>query len=154
MSFASCSSSSLVPISPKYPTVNPSSAGYTEELTLIDTTTNTGVFYNVFTPITLAKGVWLLSGVLQFQCNISPNTFTEITANVVVGGVIKQQYLNNETALGDTPQLSICAVINSGDFDPDTTITLSISGNTTGASTFSIQGLGTLASFLKLVRIA
>jgi hypothetical protein len=162
MSFASSSSSTLVPILPKYPTVITNSAGYVQTLTLIDTPTDTGTPYNVVAGIPLPEGVWLLAGGITFQSNAGGQT-TLISAlvNVNINGVAIQQFINSveitggaPTNIGSNPQVVVSALINSGDFFPNAEFSVSIQAATTAGGQFSIQELSPLTSLLRLIRVA
>jgi hypothetical protein len=162
MSFASSSSSTLVPILPKYPTVIKNSAGYVETLTLIDTATDAGQTYTCVAPIPLPEGVWLLSGGITFQSNAGgQTTITAAVVNVVVNGVIIQTFINSVAItggatgnVGSNPQVVVSALINSGDFFPNAEFSVSIFAQTSGGGQFSIQELSPLTSLLRLMRVA
>lgn len=162
MSFASSASSTLVPILPKYPTVITNSAGYVQTLTLIDTPTNSGTPYNVVAPISLPEGVWLLSGAIRFQSNAGgQTTILSALVNVNINGVAIQQFISTLEItggatgnLGSNPQVVVSALINSGDFFPNASLSVSIQAATSGAGQFSIQEASPLTSLLRLMRVA
>jgi hypothetical protein len=161
MSFASSSSSTLVPIPPKYPTVIVNSAGYVETLTLIDTPTGSGTPYNVVAPKTLPKGVWLLAGAIRFESDAGAGAFLESAlVNVNINGVTIQQFIASVEItggatgnIGSNPQVVVSALINSGDFNPNAQISVSIQA-ATSAGQFSLQTASPLASVLRLMRVA
>jgi hypothetical protein len=156
MSFSSSASSTLVSVLGKYPTSNENAVGYTETLTLINTPTNSGESYNVVAPLTLQKGVWLLSGVLRFNAVAGGNaTINSMIASINVNFALIQEITNIPTTgtnLGNLAQLPLNCIINSSDFNPNSNLSISISG-TTSTGEFSIQGQGQ-TSVLRLVRIA
>ena len=85
MSFASSASSTLVPILPKFPTVDANSAGYIQIPALDYSATATGVAINAFAPITLPYGVYIVSGVLKYIGDGS--NIATATAQCLIDGV-------------------------------------------------------------------
>jgi hypothetical protein len=148
MSFSSSASSTLVPTNPKYPTINPNAVGY--ETTLVLNTSaapRSQVSVDAFTPITLATGIWSLSGILTFGG--SSGNFSEIQAIVNVDNTPIQSYYNYQ-ASGNLSQLTISAIIRSND---NNQLSLPIEATISGqGSTYSL--VGTSFSSLKLVRLA
>jgi hypothetical protein len=161
MSFASSSSSTLVPILPKYPTAIVNSAGYVETLTLIDTPTTSGAPYNVVAPKTLPKGVWLLAGAIRFESDAGAGAFLKSAlVNVNINNITIQQFIVSveiqggaEGNIGSNPQVVVSALINSGDFAPNAQISVAIQA-ATSAGQFSLQTASPLASVLRLMRVA
>jgi hypothetical protein len=148
MSFSSSASSTLVPTNPKYPTINPNAVGYETGLVLnTSATPTTGEIISAFTPITLATGIWSLSGILTYGGNAG--NFSGIQAIVNVDNTPIQSY-NNFQASGNVSQLTISAIIRSND---NNQLSLQIQATISGqGSTYSL--VGTSFSSLKLVRLA
>jgi hypothetical protein len=149
MSFASSSSSPLVPIDPKIPTVDANSAGYIQIPTLDYTATGSGVAIDAFTPITLPYGVYILTGVLKFQGDGS--NITTATAQCFVDGVNQGKVeINNDDANVD---MTLTFVVASGSGGAEADLSLSVSGVTAdGLSNWNlVEGIN---SVLKIVRVA
>lgn len=151
MSFASSVNSSLVPINPKYPTTDFFSAGYVETPVLdysqVATQTNIGAF----SPILLPQGVWLLTGVLQFEASSAGNNITQVTVTCLLNQVINQGQL---VATGTTTSLvvPISFVVSSGTEGQELPIALEISAITSAGGNWNLAT--GLSSILRLVRIA
>lgn len=152
MSFASSANSALVPILPKYPSVDANNAGYVENIALTTDVlyTSGGTLQNAFANITLADGVWLLSGVLEIS---TPGTFPNIaTAEVVVNGVAVSSVLAVGVAAHTVVSLPISAIISSNQFTPN--VTFRVSAKCTSNSAADWEILGGIGSNLKLTRVA
>lgn len=151
MSFASSSNSALVPILPKYPSVNPNSVGYVNELVLITGGSNASGdgFINAFNSVELADGVWLLSGVLEIQ---APTNYVSIcTGNVLINDVIVSSSISLGASAHTVATLTFSAIITSNLYTPNADVQIKVKCSTGNASTWTI-GTGT-GSNLKLARI-
>ena len=129
MSFSACSSSSFIPISPKYPTTNILSAGYVEPTVLDYTSTASGVARSAFGSISLPAGVWMLSGVIRL--NASAGNVTTATLQCRLNGSVNQGQivLQPATAYTTTP---VCFVVQSASDGSEDLIDLNV--NVTGLS--------------------
>lgn len=153
MSFASSANSALVPIQPKYPSVNPNVVGYVENVALITDVlyTSGAVLQNAFALTTaLADGVWILSGVLLIAV---PGNFPNIaTADVVVNGVAVASVTAVGVAAHTIVSLPISAVISSNQFFPN--VEVQVQAKCTSNSGVDWQISSGTGSNLKLTRVA
>lgn len=149
MSFASSVSSTLVPINPKYPTTDILSAGYVEIPDLDYTPTAIGVYIDAFTPINLPYGVWLLTGVLQFEA--TAGNLTQAVAHCRLNGVTNQGQMVSVGSLNGLV-MPISFVVSSGTAGAEDSLDLAITATTSGGATWSLTP--GITSILKLVRIA
>lgn len=155
MSFASSSNSALIPILPKYPTTNPNAVGYVRVLDLItDVEYPSGAtLQTAFAPLSLADGIWLLSGVIEVSL-IGVGFPLNVSANVLVNGVINSIIVSYGVSTYSSAGVNISAVISSNQFEPNVQLGLQVScESSTGVDWFVDSG-GGVESNLKLVRIA
>jgi hypothetical protein len=153
MSFASSANSALVPILPKYPSVNPNVVGYVEDVDLItDVVYPSGAtLQNAFALTqSLADGVWVLSGVLLIS---TPGTFPNIaTGEVLVNGIAVSSVMAVGVAAHTVVSVPISTVISSNQFFPNVELQVQAKCTSNSGADWSIQlGIG---SNLKLTRVA
>ena len=152
MSFASSASSTLVPILPKYPTVITNSAGHVFTPTLLTTNQDSATAFNIFSPYSLFKGVWLLTGTIQFNA-VGGQTFNGGTSTILVNGVAVQTFEISASPTSST--IVISCIIPSGEFTPNETVTVALNLTTSGGGQWAVGGTGVQTnSVLKFVRIA
>ena len=149
MSFASSASSTLVPISPKFPTVDANSAGYIQIPALDYSATATGVAINAFAPITLPYGVYIVSGVLKYIGDGS--NIATATAQCLIDGVNQGKVeINNADADVD---VTFSFIVASGSAGAEGDLSLSVSAVTAdGISNWNL--VAGINSVLKIVRVA
>ena len=146
MSFISCEGSALIPaVLP--PTDSITAVGSVIAPTLLTgVATASGTYADAFAPITLPKGVWMLTGTLVLSAN-GGQTIDASVLHCRLDGAVNQGQLSTVFGATLTQGLPVCFTVVS-----DGTNVIDLATTATSTGTWSI--VAGISSLLKLTRVA